>query len=77
MPGLDAIGKLLLLVGAVILVLGGVLVVLSRFTPLGRLPGDIVIQRDSVTMYFPLVTMVLLSILLTVLLNIIIRFLNR
>ncbi len=77
LAGLDAIGRLMMLAGAVILLLGGLLTILGRFTALGRLPGDIVFQRDSVTFYFPVVTMVLLSIVLTIVLNVVLRILNR
>jgi len=41
--------------------------------PLGRLPGDIVVQRGPVTCVFPLATSLLLSVLLTLLLNLLAR----
>jgi len=53
-----------MVVGAVVLVLGLVLSLLGR-TGLGRLPGDIVVQRGNWTFYFPIVTSILLSLLLT------------
>jgi len=53
-----------LLIGAgLVLVLAGVLMKLG--VPLGRLPGDIVIRRGSGTFYFPIVTCVLVSVVLT------------
>ena len=53
-----------LLIGAgLVLVLAGVLIKLG--VPLGRLPGDIVIRRGSGTFYFPIVTCVLVSVVLT------------
>ena len=55
-------GKLLVLGGAVLVVLG--LLVMAGF-PLFRLPGDFTVRRGPVTFYFPLVTSILLSILLT------------
>jgi hypothetical protein len=55
-------GKVLVLGGAVLVVLG--LLVLAGF-PLFRLPGDFTVRRGPVTFYFPLVTSILLSILLT------------
>jgi uncharacterized protein HemY len=58
-------GKLLVLVGLVITGLG-LLVMLGL--PFGRLPGDVVIRRGSFTLYFPIVTSVLLSVLLTLVL---------
>jgi hypothetical protein len=58
-------GKLLVLAGAVLMVLG--LLVMAGF-PLFRLPGDFVVRRGPVTFYFPLVTSILLSLLLTAIL---------
>ncbi len=58
-------GKLLVLVGAALVVLG--LLVMAG-VPLFRLPGDFTVRRGPVTFYFPLVTSILLSILLTLVL---------
>ncbi len=58
-------GKLLVLGGAVLVVLG--LLVMAGF-PLFRLPGDFTVRRGPVTFYFPLVTSILLSVLLTLVL---------
>jgi hypothetical protein len=55
-------GKLLVLIGLAIAGLG-LLVMLGL--PLGRLPGDIVVRRGNFSFYFPLVTSIILSILLT------------
>ena len=41
----------------------------GRFLPLGRLPGDIYIQRGNFTFYFPLVSGLLLSLILTLIVN--------
>ena len=60
-------GKLLLVFGLVLVALG-VLLTLGPKLPgrLGRLPGDIVIRRQYFTFYFPLVTCLLLSVILSV-----------
>ncbi|MFB3854503.1 MAG: DUF2905 domain-containing protein [Vicinamibacterales bacterium] len=58
-------GKLLVLVGLLIAALG-LLVMLGM--PLGRLPGDVVVRRGSYTFYFPVVTSILLSVVLTLIL---------
>ena len=63
------IGRLLALVGAVTLLAGLVLMLAPRVPWLGRLPGDIVINRGPVSVYFPLATSIVVSIVLTVLLN--------
>jgi hypothetical protein len=63
------IGKLLIIVGGVILVVGFFLTLGPRIPYLGKLPGDISIDRGNVHVYFPIVTCLLLSLLLTILLN--------
>ncbi len=67
-------GKLLVLIGLGIAALGA-LIMLG--IPLGRLPGDIVLRRGTFTFYFPVVTSIVLSVLLTLLLNLAARFLNK
>jgi hypothetical protein len=69
----------LLILGGVGLVVIGVLVQLAiQLVPgLGRLPGDIVIQRGNFTVYIPLGTMLLLSIVASLLLNLAARFFNK
>jgi hypothetical protein len=56
--------RFLIVLGLVILALGLLWPVLTRLG-LGRLPGDIVIQRDNFTFYFPLATCILVSLLLS------------
>lgn len=60
------LGKMLIGVGALIFVVGVVIVLLGRMNlPVGRLPGDIVYRGKSTTVYFPIVTSILLSIVLS------------
>ncbi len=73
MDGLQALGRLLLVVGVFCVVLGIVLLLAGRIPYLGRLPGDIVYQRGNFTLYIPLMTMLLLSLLLTLILNLLFR----
>jgi DUF2905 family protein len=65
--GLGTIGRYLILFGVAIIAIGIVLVLLGRFPGLkiGRLPGDIYIERDGWRFYFPLMTSILLSIILS------------
>ncbi len=68
-------GKILIFLGLGIVVLGLLLILLDRTNiPLGRLPGDIVYRGKHTTVYFPLVTSILLSVVLSVLLYVIARF---
>ena len=61
------LGKTLMLFGVAIFVLGAVLTLAGRLPWFGRLPGDIVVERGPVTFYFPLVTSLLVSVLLSLL----------
>ena len=58
-------GRLLMMLGGVLLVVGALLVFGARIPWLGRLPGDIVIERENFRFYFPIVTSILISIVLT------------
>lgn len=59
------IGKMLIIFGVVSVVIGGILMLSGKVPWLGRLPGDILVQKKNVTFYFPLATSILVSILLT------------
>ncbi len=72
------VARVLIIIGLIFLVVGGLLYLTGRFgMPLGRLPGDIRIVRGNTTIFFPLGTSILLSLILTILLNIIIRCWRR
>lgn len=70
---MSEVGKLLIIVGGFIVVVGVVLAFGLRIPFLGRLPGDISIDRGNVHFYFPIVTGLVLSLVLTVLLNLFFR----
>lgn len=72
-PGFEWFGKVLVGFGVLMVLLGGLLWIGGRFVGLGRLPGDILIQKGNFTFYFPLLTCIVLSLLLTFLLNLISR----
>ena len=67
------LGKMLIIAGAVLLAAGLFITVGSKFLPMGKLPGDIFIRRGNFSFYFPIVTCIILSILLTLLFNFIKR----
>ena len=62
---MSELGKLLIIFGALITLAGVVLVAVERVPWLGRLPGDIHIERSNWSFHFPIVTSLLLSALLT------------
>ena len=63
--GMQHIGKLLIVLGVMIAAVGVLLSLSGKIPWLGRLPGDIFIQRKNFTFYFPLATGIIISILLT------------
>jgi len=70
--------RLLILAGLAFIVIGGLVYLVARTgLPLGRLPGDIRIERDNFSCFFPLATSILLSIILTLVLNLVVRWLNK
>ncbi len=72
MFNLESFGRLLLIGGGIIAFVGVLFLVFGRLG-LGRLPGDILIQRENFTFYLPLATMIIISIVLTLLFNLIRR----
>lgn len=67
-------GKLLMFLGAALLIVGAMLFLLGKaHFPVGRLPGDIVYRGKNTTVYFPLAT----SILASVVLSLVLYFLGR
>lgn len=70
MTDFEPLSRVLMIAGLVLLVGGGLLWLVIRTGFLGSLPGDIVIRRSNFTLYFPLMTCVILSLLLTLVLNI-------
>lgn len=68
-----SLGKLILMGGLILVCLGLLMMAAGKLLNLGRLPGDIFIQKGNFSFYFPLVSSIILSIILTVVLNIIFR----
>ncbi|WP_295122860.1 DUF2905 domain-containing protein [uncultured Chitinophaga sp.] len=68
-------GKYIMLAGAVLLLIGVIVYFLGdKLHWIGRLPGDIRIERDNFRFYFPITTMILASVILTVLLRVFRKF---
>ncbi|MGN7357995.1 DUF2905 domain-containing protein [Paenibacillus sp. SAF-054] len=65
MPG---ISKTLIILGIVLIAAGLIWWLAGRWLPLGRLPGDIVYEKENVKVYFPIVTCILISIVGSVIL---------
>ncbi len=71
------IGKILLIIGGIIVVLGLILIFGQHIPFLGKLPGDIFIKKEGFSVYFPIITFLILSIVITIIVNVILHFLNR
>jgi Protein of unknown function (DUF2905) len=67
---MESLGKFLVLVGITIAIVGAALWAGFGKGWLGRLPGDITVERGASTFYFPIVTCIIISIVLSILLNI-------
>jgi hypothetical protein len=65
MNPLPEFGKMLLILGILFVVIGLILMLGPKIPLLGKLPGDFVVRRGNFTLYFPLATSILLSIVLT------------
>jgi Protein of unknown function (DUF2905) len=59
------LGKILIVLGLAIMVIGAVLWKTGGLGGLGKLPGDIFVQKENATFYFPIVTCLVISIVLT------------
>jgi hypothetical protein len=64
---MNDLGKTLLVMGLVVALVGAALMLAGRVPWLGRLPGDIYIQRGNWSFYFPLMTSIVISVILTAL----------
>jgi Protein of unknown function (DUF2905) len=71
MDGLEPIGRALVVIGVFITVLGAVMLLTPRVPFLGHLPGDIVIHRENLTIYIPITTMLIVSVVLSIVLSVI------
>lgn len=68
MQEINSIGKLLLLIGFVLIFIGTVFTIAGKVPWIGRLPGDIFVERKNLTFYFPIATSILISIIVSLLL---------
>jgi len=72
---MDDLGKVLVVAGVIFVVAGPLLMLFGRaHLPLGRLPGDMVYRGKNTTVYFPLATSVLISVVLSLLLYVMGKF---
>lgn len=63
--------KLLITLGIILIVIGGIWLLAGRWLPIGKLPGDIVVKKENFTFYFPIVTCIVLSVIISLILYVI------
>jgi membrane protein implicated in regulation of membrane protease activity len=69
----NGLGKLLILVGGILIIIGTIMVFAGKIPWLGRLPGDIYVERPNFTFFFPLTTSILVSVILSLVLYLLFR----
>ncbi len=75
---METVARYLMLGGIILFLIGGGVYLAAKFgIPLGRLPGDIRIEGENGSFYFPVTSSILVSVILSILLNITSRFLNK
>jgi hypothetical protein len=68
MMPLNGVGKLLIVLGGLLIIIGAAIVLAGKIPGLGRLPGDIYVERRNFTFFFPLTTSILVSVILSLVL---------
>ena len=75
---MESIARYLMIGGIILFLVGGGVYLASKFgIPLGRLPGDIRIEGENGSFFFPVTTSILISVVLTIVLNVIQRLLRK
>lgn len=70
---LNPLGKVLIFFGVILILIGGVILLAGKVPWIGRLPGDIFIQKKNFTFYFPLATSIIISVILTLIFSLLSR----
>lgn len=73
MTPFNSLGKLLIVLGGILIVIGAAIVLGGKLPWLGRLPGDIYIERRNFTFFFPITTSILISVIFSLVLYILSR----
>ncbi|MBN8581031.1 MAG: DUF2905 domain-containing protein [Anaerolineae bacterium] len=75
---MESLARTLMIGGVVLFLIGGGIFLASKFgIPFGRLPGDIRIEGENGSFYFPVTSSILVSVILTIVLNLISSFLKK
>ncbi|MFA5629558.1 MAG: DUF2905 domain-containing protein [Dehalococcoidales bacterium] len=77
MSSLESIGKYLIVIGIFIAILGIIIMFWNKILLLGKLPGDIFIDKGNFKFFFPITTGIIISVVITVFINIIIKLIGK
>jgi hypothetical protein len=69
----ESLGRMILYIGVILVLIGAFFILVAKVPWFGRLPGDIVFRREGITIFIPITTMILVSLILTLLMNIVWR----
>ncbi len=69
----ESLGRMVLYIGIVLVLIGAFFILVGKVPWFGRLPGDIIYRREGLTIFLPITTMLLVSVVLTLLLNVVWR----
>lgn len=75
---MESIARYLMFGGIILFLIGGGIYLASKFgIPLGRLPGDIRIEGENGSFYFPITSSIVVSVVLTIVLNLVLRLMKK
>ena len=70
---IESLGRMIIYIGVLMVLVGGFFILVAKVPWFGCLPGDFVYRREGLTVYVPVATMILVSLVMTLLLNIVWR----
>ena len=70
---MGSIAKLIIITGIVLVAIGLIIFFAGKLPYIGKLPGDIAVKKPGFTFYFPVVTFLVLSLILTIIFNVVLR----
>ncbi|MBH51906.1 MAG: hypothetical protein CL785_01965 [Chloroflexi bacterium] len=70
------IGKIIILCGIILVILGSMVILGGKYNIIGKMPGDLLLDKENIKIYFPITSMLIISLIITLIYNIIYRILK-
>ena len=70
------IGRIIILCGIILVILGLMVILGGKYNIIGKMPGDLLLDKENIKIYFPITSMLLISLTITIVYNIINRILK-